>query len=283
MYDTVVLSGGGLNGIVLLGSLQLCKDRGMLENVNTFVGTSVGAIICYLLAIGYTPIEIMVNLCTNAQLFDNLSKFKFIKSLNGQGATTFKHISDHLETMTIEKVGKLLTMSEVPKTLIFGTYNISKTVPEYISASAYPDLPCIDALRMSCNLPFIFEHFKYGDDYYVDGGVYDSFPLNIAQKSGNKILGICLCGFKIGNAEESVGDFFGANIVNYVFRILHVFVTSNATKSVECKDDEKTTLVLLKKYNHQSVTSFSVDSKMKLDMFSMGYEETKEFFSETNV
>ena len=70
MYDTLVLSGGGVNGILELGALQYCNDKNLLSSIKTYVGTSIGSIICYLLIIGYTPVEIIVYLCTHNKLLE---------------------------------------------------------------------------------------------------------------------------------------------------------------------------------------------------------------------
>ena len=59
-FDTIVLSGGSIKGIVTLGALQYAKENYLLENIKTYIGTSSGAIISYLLAIGYNPIEMIV-------------------------------------------------------------------------------------------------------------------------------------------------------------------------------------------------------------------------------
>lgn len=58
-FDTLVISGGSVNGISALGALQYLRDNEYLNNIKTYIGTSSGAFICYLLAIGYTPVEII--------------------------------------------------------------------------------------------------------------------------------------------------------------------------------------------------------------------------------
>jgi hypothetical protein len=67
-YDTLVLSGGSSKGIIILGALQYLIDNYLISNIETYIGTSVGSIICYLLLIGYTPIEIIVYICKNQLL-----------------------------------------------------------------------------------------------------------------------------------------------------------------------------------------------------------------------
>ena len=42
---------------------------------------------------------------------------------------------------------------------------------EYLSYLNHPNMQCLIALRMSCNLPIIFSQFKYLNCYYLDGGM----------------------------------------------------------------------------------------------------------------
>jgi predicted acylesterase/phospholipase RssA len=46
---------------------------------------------------------------------------------------------------------------------------------------------------MSSNLPLIFENFKYGNNFYIDGGVSDNFAIDVGISKGNKIIGIYFC------------------------------------------------------------------------------------------
>ena len=55
-FDTIVLAGGSTKGLLTLGALQYAYDNNIIKNINTFIGTSAGAILCFLLIIGYTPI-----------------------------------------------------------------------------------------------------------------------------------------------------------------------------------------------------------------------------------
>ena len=110
-FDTLVLSGGSTQGIIILGALQYAADNYLMTKIKTYVGTSVGSICGYLLAIGYDPVEIMVYLCTK-QILEKMKHFNVVAMMNGNGATTFSHIHEQLEKMTIEKIGKLVTLKD---------------------------------------------------------------------------------------------------------------------------------------------------------------------------
>ena len=54
----LVISGGGVSGIGFLGIIKYLDDHNIISNIETYVGTSIGSIICLLLLIGYKHNEI---------------------------------------------------------------------------------------------------------------------------------------------------------------------------------------------------------------------------------
>ena len=74
MINKLILSGGGINGIIYIGILKYLETSNQLKNINNFVGTSVGAIMNTLINIGYTAIEL-----ENFILYFN---FEMIKNIN---------------------------------------------------------------------------------------------------------------------------------------------------------------------------------------------------------
>lgn len=275
-FSTLVLSGGAMNGIVMLGSLQYCKDNGFLDQIKTYVGTSVGAIICYLLIIGYTPVEIIVYLCTNNGVFQKLKYFDINSGCRGDGATTFLHIAEYLERMTTDKIGKLITMKDIKTMfgadLICTTFNVTKNKAEYISSSTHPDIPCLSALRMSANLPLVFETYKYGDSFFVDGGICNNFPLNIGEERGdNSVLGMV-----VFYPDDTSSDVYPQkNMLAYVYRLLSAMFKEMIKQKIEGKKED-TKVIKLNGMSGVDMLNFNIDSKHKLDMFSLGYNQVSE-------
>lgn len=273
-YDTIVLSGGSAKGIVTMGALQCMYDSKMLCNVKTYIGTSAGAMICYLLAIGYTPIEIMVYICTH-QLLEKLQHFNIVAMINGAGASSFNDLHEHLEKMTIAKIGYLPTFADLRdkygKVLICSTHNLTKHKTEYMGPHTSPLLPCITALRMSANLPLIFEKYKYGDSYYIDGAVSDNFPIQLGDEMGNKIIGLC-----IGVEEDNFNDTEGAGILEYIYKLMFIPISQAIEYKIE-KCSEKCKIIRLN-YNKLKVFNFNINSTEKLEMFSSGYQQAENSF-----
>jgi len=270
-YDTIVISGGSTKGMVSLGAIQYAFDNYLLKKVKTYVGTSSGAIICYLLIIGYTPIEIMVYICTN-QILESMLEFDVVSMAQGKGALSFNRLHEHLEKMTISKIGYLPTIGDLRerynKDLICVTYNITEDMSEYMAPDTHADFPCLTALRMSANLPLIFEKYRYGNSLYVDGGICDNFPINFADSIGKKILGF------LSVPEDTCGVTDDCSLLEYVYHLISVPINQNieyklSTLSDKCK-------IINLSYKSYKFFKFDIPPHVKLDMFSRGYNQFKE-------
>lgn len=270
-YNTLVLSGGSVRGIAILGALQYAYDNFLLTKVTTYIGTSAGAIISYLLCIGYTPIEIIVYLCTH-QLMERLQSFNIVAMLQGRGAASFNQLAEHLEKMTITKIGYLPTIGDLHqklgKTLICATHNLTESRTEYIRYETHPTLPCITALRMSSNLPLVFERYKYGRCFYVDGGISDNFPLQLADLPNNKALCVSLARDK-SNLEEGAE----LNALEYIYDLMFVPIDQSTTCKIDAASDRCNIITI--PASKFKFFNFNLSSTDKLNLFSEGYEHMK--------
>ena len=270
-YDTLVLSGGSSKGIIILGALQYAYDNFLLTKVTNYIGTSAGAIICYLLAIGFTPIEILIYICTN-QLLEKIQHFNIVAMINGVGAISFNNIYEHLEKMTIEKLGYIPTFLDLKekysRNFICVTYNITEDKTEYLSFENYPNLPCLIGLRMSANLPLIFENYKYGNSFYIDGGIADNFAIDIGDEIGKKVLGIL-----ITSNNENFNNHPDSSILEFIYKLM--FIPISRILEYKLKNISDRCKIIKLCYDKLKFFDFNINSKTKLDLFSLGYENMK--------
>ena len=279
-YDTLVLPGTSSKCFILLGDLQYAYDNFLLKNIKTYIGTSCGAMISFLLCIGYTPIEIIVYICTH-QLLEKMQCFNIVAMIQGNGASSFHIIHEHLEKITITKIGYLPTLKQLydnfDKKLICVTHNINEDKTEYLSYENYPDIPCLTALRMSSNLPLIFEHYKYGNSFYIDGGISDNFAIKLGDEIGNKVLGINL----ITNSvfKEEITEL---NMIEYFYKLIMVPVNQSIIYKIK-QTSNKCDIINIIDDNNIKLFDFDVKSKMKMEMFSNGYSQINNYFDKKNV
>lgn len=274
-YNTIVLSGGATKGFGLVGSLQYLLDIQILPHIHKFVGTSIGAILSYLVCIGYSPIEIMIISCQK-KIFEKMTQIDILNVMNGNGAVSFHIFQELLEKLTIEKIKRYITLRDLyvkyGKELICCTYNMTLQKPEYISYKTHPDLNCITALRMSANLPFIFETFCYDDYKYVDGGIADNFPIGQVEPD-DLVLGVrtqkILSKDPNRKEEENVLKQFLSMLTIPIGRVEDIQMSLQQNKHVD---------IISIPIPSYLCFSLNLTNTEKFDLFSIGYETTKKYF-----
>lgn len=273
VYNTLVLSGGITKGFGLVGALQYLQDNRVLPSIQKFIGTSIGAILAYLVCIGYSPIEIMIISCQR-KIFEKMANIDILNVMHGNGAVSFHIFQEILEKLTIEKIKKFITLSDLytrfGKELVCCTYNLTLQKPEYISYKTHPDLNCLTALRMSANLPFFFETFIYDDYKYVDGGIADNFPICQVGKD-DVALGIRTK--KVLTADKTREE---ENVLSRFVSILTVPI--GRVEEIQIAHETRTDIVSVPIPSYIS-TSLHLTNTEKFDLFSNGYETIKNFFA----
>jgi predicted acylesterase/phospholipase RssA len=278
-YDTLVFSGSAMKGICILGALQYCYDNHLISGVKTLIGTSAGSFIAYLLCIGYTPYEIMVYLCTH-KIYKDFQCFDILSMVNGEGALSFLPIYEYLERMTIEKLGQLVTFNDIKtkfnKNLIVTTYNYTLRKMEYLSWETHPDMPCLIALRMSATLPLLFNMYKYMNNYYIDGGIGDNFPILYDIKESTDSVISHRLGFVID--LENIGEDEKKDIppfLEYIYSLLLI----PTSQDVKNKISKARHIDIIKLSTPINPLDFDMSSTKKMETFSSGYQQAKKYFN----
>lgn len=279
-YNAIVMSGGGTKGFSTLGALQYMQDNNIINNndISYYIGTSVGSIISYFLCIGYTPIEIVVYLCSNNVLENIASDLSGL--LNLTGVYNYSFIKKHCEKMTLEKINYIPTLKQLydnfGKKIYVCSYNLTKHKREYISYLNYPDMSCLDAIRMSSNIPFIFDDCIYNGDEYIDGGVIDNFPTNLLNTITDKDikpLGISLDDREEKDSDSSNTDSKYHKIIRLVNKMYNIMMIPSK-ENKECLVD----IDIIRIDVDIQFFNFSISHTKKLELFSYGYNFAKYYF-----
>lgn len=272
--NTLVISGGGIFGFSVLGALTHFAEKGVLADIKTYAGTSMGAIISYLLCIGCTPMEITLLLHTK-KILKKLGDFDIVTGTKGQGIVKYNILRDIMSELTIKKCGKLLTMKDIPtmfhKNLIITVFNLDSYELEYINPESHPDMNCLDAVQASSSIPFIFEPCIINGVEYIDGSIYDSFPILHEKINLEQTIGLYIQGQPHPNFKEM-------NIIQKFYNLLMIpilFKTKTTLKSVE----SKCKICHLKTELELQSTSFKITAQESLTLFSEGYNQSKDFLT----
>lgn len=286
MYELLCISSGGIKGFSALGALQYMQDSGRLDikKIKTFAGTSIGSGICFLLSIGFTPIEIVVYICSNG-VFEKFKLKRLPEIFTGDGVYDYESINEYWKKMTISKINFIPTLHQMKemygKTLIFCTYNLTKKKVEYLSSDTYPNLSCLDAIRMSSNLPFLFSSYKYEGNEYIDGAVCDSFPIRVLPYKELKTLGIIMDDEKEKDKEEKENEML--KIIDKIYTILMIPLEENyksLINSIKSEMNGDYLDLIEMKIKNMNIYRFNISNEEKLEMFSLGYNVAKKHFED---
>lgn len=269
---TLVLSGGGIRGIATLGALQYLIDHNhiTIEQFNTFIGTSIGSVLSVLLIIGYSPskiYEIMYRI--------DLSDFAFYID-----AYNFYHkFGFDIPNRIIILIERLLKYKNIDtsitleqfyqkfnKDLIMTTINLSNYKGIYLSHIHYPNLSLIEALKMTTAIPFIFEPVIYKNEFYIDGGLFDNYPIQLKEDS----IGIILVEKSI---DVPMKDF---SLFSYVKHVFNFSIFKNVYYKAKQFSD-KTILIEFDKIITTEAYKFDIDNDSKKQWYEFGFYKAEEF------
>ncbi len=219
-YDELIISSGGIKGCYIVGALEELNRIHPIDRFTHYTGTSVGGVICCLIVMGYTMKEI-----NDIFIVLDWSRFIEVKLLNFMENLGFDNglkICDLLKANLILKNFPItLTFKELyeitNKVLTITVCNFTKGATEYHSVNTTPDMSILLSVRMSINIPILFEPIRHNGCLYLDGAVMDHFPYYHNKKL--RKFGICLLErdpfqyFKhVENEEYNMVQFFAKMI-----------------------------------------------------------------------
>ena len=263
----LVISGGGINGFCILGVLKKLTELKMLENIETYCGTSVGAIICFLLLIGYTTTEIF-------ELLVEID-FSLVFQYNIDELFNDVHLGLMSQEPTIYIIGTLMKRKNCSVKItfkeLFNKYNkkiiitgvcLNDCKLHYFNNELTPDMKILDALRITMSIPILFKPVKYKNQIFVDGALGNNYPIDYFKEEDlEKIIGI-----NITNSYE-YNNIFNDQI-EYFLQIFKCMIKNMMKINNELYD--KYTINI----KYQNINDWNIDNEQKIELFNIGYNTT---------
>jgi len=209
-YKNLVLEGGGVRGFAYAGAFQVLDSMCILDDIERVGGTSAGAIQAALLAVGYTPKEILsLTAYVKPQQFNDGSWFigSGVRRLNKEfGYYKGEKIAEWIEGLIANKTGNgKITFAELHrlkaakgyKDLYITGTDLTYQCLRVFSYEQYPAMQVKDAVRISLSIPLYYKPVLIDDrgqvydkkvkgmnlHMMVDGGALSNYPLNIFDSS----------------------------------------------------------------------------------------------------
>ncbi|MEG1573800.1 MAG: patatin-like phospholipase family protein, partial [Bacteroidales bacterium] len=204
----LVLSGGGAKGIAHIGVIQALEENGI--PIDYITGTSMGAIVGAMYAMGYTPAEMIKVLKSpnfkswSTGVINKKQLFYFRKaepspqfiSLDLALSEGEKKFSTHFLPSSL--------INPLPMNLGFmflftpytaqsgGDFNKLFVPFRAVASDVYKKEAVIfrngdlgDAVRASMSFPFVFKPIEVDSSLLYDGGIYNNFPIDVMHEDFN--------------------------------------------------------------------------------------------------
>jgi predicted acylesterase/phospholipase RssA len=208
-FTKMVIAGGAMRSLASIGCIRYLEEENLLKSIKHFAGTSAGSVICLFLVLGYTANEIFEFIITNFKRNDvaSVSIEDIFKIIDNFGLNLGANITAFIGTMLHQKLKvKDITFLELAKNtgknLVVCVANLTKHKEEYWCVDTTPSMSVIKAIRASCSLPILFTPVKHNGDLYIDGGIYNNFPIDY------------FCGTQHNDTVREIKDIIGINVVS---------------------------------------------------------------------
>ena len=220
MYQTkktLIFGGGGIKGITYVGVIRALEEYKVLDNIETFVGSSVGVFLIAMYLIGYNSYN-MEEFLIHFDL-GKLKSVNIFNLLNNFGLDSGEKLEYVLKRLISAKgYDKNITLLELYnityKKFIITSVCLNSLQICYLSHESYPDIPLYKALMMSMAIPICYSPIIYNNEYYVDGGCMDNYPIGLFEETIDEVLGFYLLN------NNSIKNTF-TNIESYITRVLN--------------------------------------------------------------
>jgi predicted patatin/cPLA2 family phospholipase len=273
-YDTICMSGGGIKGFAFIGALKYLENNNHinLSEINHFIGTSAGSMLSFFLSLDYSLKEIE-DFIISFNFKKIIPDFNIENLLLNHGLDCGDKIMFVIMNFLKEKYDTDdVTFQEHynltnNKLTIIGT-NFTKNCEEVFNYINTPNMSVRLAIRISISIPILFNPVLYNDNYYIDGGIINNFPMNHCNPETT-------LGLYIKSVRSKELD----NILTLFNGCLSIIIDTLSTKHF-CH---------LKNYNiieiedcNAELINFDIDNEKKQNIINIGITYAEQFLKKYN-
>lgn len=170
----LVLSSGGARGFAHIGAIKVLERKGY--NITSVAGTSMGALIGGIYASG--------RLKQFEEWVDTLDRLEVLRltdiSVSTKGLIRGIKIIDRIKEIVPD-----MNIEDLPMPYCAVATDLLKGAEQVFTSGSM-----FGAIRASISIPTVFQPFRKGNVYYVDGGLVNPLPINRVARSGNDLLAV---------------------------------------------------------------------------------------------
>jgi len=277
VYTKMVISGGGINGIAIAGAVSEFAKNNDLNKITDIMGISIGSVIGVMICIGYTMEEIEnIFLGIKMEEFINMEVYNIFENYGVDNGEMGKRLVKAIIANKgydvninfrdlLDKTGKNL--------VVVGTnVNLGRAV--FFNAVDYPEMPVVDAIRISSSFPLMYEPVEYKGDLYVDGAVLAPYPIDYFGTGRDDIIGFLINKSTV-IPENKETHYDTSALDKFLYSLLYIVLDAYQDRSYE--GHEKCTVFMSKNDLVGSAMEFKLTTERKLELLEKGKECYRDF------
>lgn len=191
-FHSLVLAGGGPMAISFIGCVEYLEHTCMLGGIRTFVGCSAGSLLGLLLALGMSAKDVR-RFLTDTLRREGCHTIDVEQALNflstwglDDGARVTRVLSETMTTITGRPDMTFLELAKhTGRDLVVCVSNLSTQEHEFMCVDRTPNMSVLKAVRMSTAIPILFTPVWHEGSLYVDGGIYNNFPIDYCVRQAD--------------------------------------------------------------------------------------------------
>lgn len=199
MIEHIVIESGGYKGLYALGAFyQLNKEKFYnIENIKTIFGTSIGSYVGVLLCLKMNWDDLL-EYFIERPWHNSIKVPPLLDFYTSKGIIDSSFFKISLANLLLSKDLSLdSTLKDLYEYSKIELHIFTVEVQDFklidISYKTHPEMKIIEAVYRSCAIPYIFKPCWSADNYYIDGGVLDDYPVEKCINNGgdvDNILGL---------------------------------------------------------------------------------------------
>lgn len=293
----LVLSGGASHGLMEIGALSYLSSRRFYErkNIQTIHATSVGSIVGSLIALD-VPWEHVRNYVVDRP-WDKVFSLDIPKLITA-GNLHALYSKDCFSQILTPLLKSCDLSPDISLEELYGYTNIhlnfySVRLPSMelarLSHETEPHMRFVDAVQATCAIPLIFPPLIYNGHFYIDGGVYNNYPLrecvrevrdDTHESPLDEILGITFEPEDILSTEsETYQKLLNPethNIPDFLYLLLRSVLSANRKQTKSFQEIPYEVLLPNNRITLDSLTEFIYTKKARADFLDLGERIAKE-------
>ena len=277
----LVLSGGGMRGVIFIGALRYLYIEGLLKNITHISANSIGSFVALFITfkLSIEEIEEIIYNSKDDKELCVIPTKNYYRIISKLGLCSITNFMAHLKRRLSIKYPDIddLTFKEVSQrfgvNLYFSTTNINRCENRIFSIEETPDISVFTACEASMSIPLIFTPILIDGEYYYDGAFSNNFPIKIFSNiSKENIIAMIL--YKERDeyvpTNTKINIFYILRQICKMFEILRVRqVTIN-----ELKSEDKDYYFMPRNLTMQHSMNIIVNRKgVKLDLSNQQIDE----------